>query len=831
MLRIAVLFFLVPFIAYAQKPAKPNSADLHTSIKKLNVLGSVLYVAAHPDDENTRMISYLRNEKLYDVTYLSLTRGDGGQNLIGTEIRELLGVLRTQELLMARSVDGGNQMFSRANDFGYSKSPDETLRFWNKDEVLADVVWAYRKTQPDVVINRFNHDKKYDTHGHHTASAMLSVEAFDLAGKADSYPDQLKFVSPWQARRQFFNTSWWFYGSQEAFQKADKSSLWPVDMGVWLPLKGKSNGEIAAESRSMHRCQGFGMLSTRGSAIEYLDFVKGEKPGNTDIFDGVNTTWSRVTGGEPIGVLLVEIDRKFRPEIPAASVPDLLRAMEMISALPDGIWRNKKLEEIKTVIQGCLGLYLEATASEPVVSPGENVKIRFECIARASGAEVVLSRVSLNPGMLDTMPSARLQANNGWILEKSVKIPDNAPITAPYWLLRPSTIGMYDVPEQLLRGVPETPRYASVEWMVSVNGMPMKFKTDVAWKTGEPSVGEVWRPFEVLPPVFLEFTEPSYILYQKEREVSVRVRAGRDGVKGTVNIAAPGKGWNIRPAGTSGNSFEFSKRGQEKTFTFIVSAGDGDVNLTARAEVDGNTLSNKLVTIRYDHIPQQSVLLPANVHASRLNLKVAAKNVGYYMGAGDDVPASLRQMGCNVTLLGDADLELANLKKFDAIVMGVRAYNTKDALAFHQQSLFDYVKEGGTLIVQYNTNFEFVMDAASLAPYPVKISRGRVTDESSEVRMIAPDHPALNTPNKITPEDFNGWIQERGLYFPSEWDANYSAPLSMNDPGEKPADGSLLVASYGKGHYVYTGLSFFRELPAGVPGAYRLFANLLSLGK
>jgi hypothetical protein len=465
------------------------------------------------------------------------------------------------------------------------------------------------------------------------------------------------------------------------------------------------------------------------------------------------------------------------------------------------------------------------------VAPGDNVKIRFECIARAGGAEVILSRVSLNPGLLDTLPAASLQANTGWILEKSVRIPENTPITAPYWLLRPSTIGMYDVPEQSLRGVPETPRYASVEWTVTVNGMSLKFKSDVAWKTGEPSVGEVWRPFEVLPPVFLEFTEPSYILYQTEREVSVRVRAGRDGVKGTVNIAAPGKGWKIRPAGSSGNSFEFSKRGQEKTFTFIISAGEGDVNLTAQAEAGGSTFSGKLVTIKYDHIPQQSVLLPATARASRLNLKVSAKNVGYYMGAGDDVPASLRQMGCNVTLLADADLEPANLKRFDAVVMGVRAYNTKDGLAFHQQALLDYVQQGGTLIVQYNTNFEFVVDAASLAPYPIKISRGRVTDEVCEVRTIAPEHPVLNTPNKITADDFSGWVQERGLYFPSEWDTNFTAPLSMNDPGEKPADGSLLVASYGKGHYVYTGISFFRELPAGVPGAYRLFANLLSLGK
>jgi LmbE family N-acetylglucosaminyl deacetylase len=829
-MRFLVLF-LFPLFAFAQKPAKPTSADLHMAIKKLNVLGSVLYVAAHPDDENTRMISFLRNEKLYDVTYLSCTRGDGGQNLIGPEMRELLGVLRTQELLMARSVDGGNQLFTRANDFGFSKSPEETLRFWNKDEVLADVVWAFRKTQPDVVINRFYHDKKYDTHGHHTASAMLSVEAFDLAGKADVYPEQLSLVQPWQARRQFFNTSWFFFGSQEAFQKADKSNLWPIDMGVWLPLKGKSNGEIAAESRSMHRCQGFGMLSTRGSAIEYLDFVKGDRPENQELFGGINTTWTRVEGGEAIGKLLAEVDQKFKHENPAASVPDLLNALQMIKSLPAGFWRDKKLEEVKQVIRGCLGLYLEATAAEPTLAPGESVKMRLECITRAPGVEVTLTGMTLQPGLFDTLPAKILETNKGWIFEKTVKISEKAPFTAPYWLIQPSTIGMYEVPNQTLRGLPETPRYATVRWAFTINGIPLEYETAVAWKTGEPSVGEVWRPFELLPPVFIEFTEPSYLFLKDKGQVSVRVKAGRDNVSGTVSVMPPGKGWVASYDMKDSREFNFKKKGEEKVFTFTIEANtpNSEAQLRAGVRIGDIMYGSRLVNIQYDHIPQQSVVLPATVRAARLDLKVTAKKVGYYMGAGDEVPASLRQMGCTVEILKDEDLEPAKLKTFDAVVMGVRAYNTKDALAFKQDALLEYVNNGGTLIVQYNTNFELTVDAAKLGPYPIKLGRSRVTDELSEVRFLDSNHPVLNTPNKLTAADFNGWVQERGLYFPSEWDAQYAAPLSMNDPGEKPADSSLLIAKYGKGHYVYTGLSFFRELPAGVPGAYRLFANLLSL--
>jgi LmbE family N-acetylglucosaminyl deacetylase len=818
-----VMLCLLPFKAKAQKPAKPNAAELHQAIKKLNVLGTVLYVAAHPDDENTRMISYLRNAKLYDVTYLSLTRGDGGQNLIGPEIREQLGVLRTQELLMARSVDGGKQMFSRANDFGFSKNPEETLRFWDKDAVLSDVVWAYRQVKPDVVINRFYHDKKYDTHGHHTASAMLSVEAFDLAAKADVCPEQLNLTQPWQARRQFFNTSWFFYGSQDAFAKIDKSTLWPIDIGCYLPLKGKSNNEVAAESRSMHRCQGFGSLSSRGESIDYLDFVKGDRPATQDIFEGINTSWTRVEGGAPIGTLLEKVDQAFRSDDPSASIPDLLKAMQMIKSLPDGYWKQRKLAEIKTVIRGCLGLYLEATANEPTVTPGDAVKVRLEAISRTAQA-VHLAGVEIRPALWDSIPDAPLLTNKGWILEKTIRVAQNAPFTAPYWLRNPSTLGMYSVEDQSLRGLPETPRYASVRWSLTVNDVPIEYETEIAWKTGEPAVGEVWRPFEILPPVVVEFTEPSYIFTQKEQEVSVKVKAEKDQVAGTVSV----KGWPIKGGS---QAFDFKKKGEEKTFVFLVEASltNPNVMLTASVDVGGQVSSSRLVTIKYDHIPQQSVLQSASVNAARLDLKVKAKNIGYYMGSGDDVPNALRQMGCKVKVLDNSDMETASLSKFDAIVIGIRAYNTKDDLKFHQAKLLEYVQNGGTLVAQYNTSGDLAVD--QLGPFPFKLSRTRVTDENAEIRFLLPENPVLNTPNKLTAMDFEGWVQERGLYFPGEWDKAFQAPLSTNDSGEKAADGSLLIAQYGKGHYVYTGLSFFRELPAGVPGAYRLFANLISLGK
>lgn len=811
----------------AQKPAKPSAADLHDAIKKLNVLGSVLYVAAHPDDENQRFISYCANEKHFNVTYLSLTRGDGGQNLIGPEIRELLGVLRTEELLMARSIDGGKQRFSRANDFGFSKNPEETLRFWDKNQVLSDVVWAIRETQPDVIVNRFYHDKKYDTHGHHTASAMLSVEAFDLAGKADVYPEQLKYTQVWQPRRQFFNTSWWFFGGQEAFNKMDKSNLFSLDLGVYYPLKGKSNTEVASEARSMHRCQGFGNLTTRGESMEWFDFIKGERPQSNDLFEGINTTWSRVKGGEPIGALMAKIDREYRSDNPAASAPDLLKALQMIEKLPDGYWKRVKMAETREVLRGCLGIYLEATASEATATPGRPVSLRLEAINR-SGLDVQLTSFRILPELKDSTTAAKLANNQDWVLNLPVTIPENASYTAPYWLLKESTIGMYTVEDQLLRGMPETPRSVKVRWSLSVSGTPIEYETEVAFKAGESAVGEVWRPFEVLPPVFVECTEASYIFSDKDKNVSVVVKAGADNQSGNVGIQAPA-GWVVSSLGDT--KFNFKKKGEEKTFVFKVNAASGaaDGQLSPFAQIDDRQYTMRLITIKYDHIPQQSVLQPARVHASRADVRVTARNVGYYMGAGDDVPNALRQMGCTVTILEDKDLDADNLAKYDAVVLGVRAYNTKEQLFLHQPALFEYVQRGGTLVTQYNTNFG--SETPTLAPYPLKLSRQRVTDETAEIRIAQPESPVLTNPNKLTAADFTGWVQERGLYYPVEWDNHFVAPLSMNDPEEKPLDGALLIAPYGQGQFVYTGLSFFRQLPAGVPGAYRLFANLISLGK
>ncbi len=827
--RLTLLLLLFATALTAQRPERLNAAEIYQAIEKLNVLGSALYVAAHPDDENTRLIAWLSNDQQINTAYLSLTRGDGGQNLIGTQIEELLGVIRTQELLAARRTDGGTQMFSRANDFGFSKHPDETLKIWNKDEVLADVVWAIRKWQPDVIVNRFHHESAGRTHGHHTASAMLAVEAFELAANPKVYPEQLKYVQVWQPRRLFFNTSWWFYGSQEKFDAADKSKMLAVDAGPFLPLQGKSIGEMAAESRSMHKSQGFGSVGSRGETMEYLELVKGDMPTQKDgLFGGVNTTWTRVPGGAAIGDLVKKVQANYDFNNPGASVPLLMEVLKKIEALPDGYWKQVKLAEIKRVITNCLGLFYEAVASETSATPGQEINLTLEAINRSS-ANCVLQSVRYLPLGLDSTLNTTLANNKNFSFKKKLTLPTTLPYTNSYWLDQNWALGMYTVPEQTLRGVPETPKSLKVEFLFLVENQPFALEREVAYKKDDDVKGEVYRPFEVTPPVFVNMAEEAILFPDtKPRTVSVVVVAGAPNTSGKLSLELP-KGWRAEPAAAD---FSLKLKGEEQHVAFQVFApsANGEGKITPVATVNGQRYAKSLVSIEYDHIPAQTILLPAEAKVARTDLKRAGDRIGYIMGAGDKVPASLRQAGYTVDLLEDRDITQENLKKYDAVVIGIRAYNTVERLKFQQQKLFDYAKQGGVVVVQYNTTGTLVPDA-ELTPYKLKLSRDRVTVEEAEVRFLAPDHPVLNSPNKITAKDFDGWVQERGLYFPSEWGPEYTPILSCNDPGEPARDGSLLVAKYGEGWYVYTGLSFFRELPSGVPGAYRLFANLVGLGR
>lgn len=829
MRNITFLLILVFISArlQAQQPRTYSSSEIYHAVQKLNFLGSALYLAAHPDDENTRMISYLSNEVHARTAYLSLTRGDGGQNLIGTELRELLGVIRTEELLAARRVDGGEQMFSRANDFGFSKHPDETLRIWNKDSVLADVVRAIRKFRPDIIINRFDHRSPGTTHGHHTTSAMLSVEAFDLAGNKNVYPGQLQHLKPWQPKRLFFNTSWWFYGSEEKFRETAKDNLITMDLGGYYPVIGKSNGEIAAISRSQHRSQGFGSPASRGSETEYLELLKGDKPENQNLFSGINTTWSRIEGTEEIAKLLKSIEHHFNFQEPFVHVPELVKAYTLIQKLDDPYWKTVKTREIKEIIKACTGLYMEAVATESQSTPGSETGLRAEIINRGP-LDITLQRIAIHPGNTILKPGVKLEANRDYSFDISTVITDEKKYTPPYWLLQKGTLGMYHAPSALI-GFPETPAVLTAEFDLVVAGTPLSFSGDILYKHTDPAKGEVYQPFEVLPPVTVSITNKVNIFDDTtSKNIPVKVRAVKSGIDATVSLKVP-EGWKVTP---ESHPLKTTFKGEERTVLFRVTPPQKESEGFVRPVVtlDGDRYDMELTEIRYDHIPTQSVLLPSEAKVVRMDIRKAGKSVGYIPGAGDKIPESLRQIGYQVSILDPAGISAASLAGYDAVVIGIRAYNVSEILPARQKALLDYVREGGTLIVQYNT----VGRGGTLdvkPPYPLRLSRDRVTDENARVTILAPGHPVLRYPNTITSNDFSGWVQERGLYFPDQWSKEYIPLLSMHDKGERTKEGSLLVAPYGKGYYIYTGLSFFRELPAGVPGAFKLFANMLSVGK
>lgn len=810
----------------AQKPKTPSSIEIYESIQKLNFLGSVLYIAAHPDDENTRLISYMSNHEKARTAYLSLTRGDGGQNLIGPEIGELLGVIRTQELLAARRIDGGEQLFTRANDFGYSKHPDETLKIWDKKQVLSDVVLAIRNFKPDIIINRFDHRTPGSTHGHHTSSAMLSMEAFDLANNKAAYPMQLKNTTLWQPKRLFFNTGWWFYGSKERFEKADKSDFVHFDIGTYYPLKGLSNNELASLASSQHLCQGFGRLAQRGTQKEYLEFLKGDSlSNNTSIFSGIDTSWNRIKGGLPIGKILSDVEAHFNFKDPSQHLPALLKAYNLLHRIENEHWRALKIKELKTIIEMCAGLYLEVSAETYWGTKNSDLNLNIEVLKRS---HLPITLLSLTTKTGNVSKNISLKNNVRYVFKEQLKIDNQAQPTTPYWLIEKSNLGMFQVADKRFIGKPETPRPLMVTFHLKINNTPIHFTKPLIHRYAKPDKGELYRPFEIVPEVTAKISE-KVILFNSHQaqDISVKVKAGKDNLKGFVKIDHP-EGWHAHP---EKQPINIKNKGDEHLFVFKITppSTQSEGVITPTIQVGEHLYDKKLIEIAYDHIPTQTVLLPSESKVVRIDIKRKGDKIAYIQGAGDVIPESLIQIGFQVRILKPDEINTNSLADFDAVVLGIRAYNTLEDLKYKQQDLFNFVANGGNMIVQYNTSYRLTKN--EFAPYYLKLSRDRVTDEHAEVRFLKPNHDILNTPNKITQTDFSGWVQERGLYFPDEWASDFTPILSMNDAGDSPKDGSLLVAKYGKGYYIYTSLSFFREFPAGIPGAYKLFANMLSIGK
>ncbi len=804
-----------------QTPTTASSADIFMQLKKLNVLGSVLYIAAHPDDENNGLLPYLAKEKLYRTGYLSLTRGDGGQNLIGPEQGIELGMIRTQELLAARRIDGAEQYFSRAYEFGFSKSSAEALRIWDHDKILSDVVWVIRQYQPDVIIKRFPPDARAG-HGHHAASSILADEAFVAAADPKKFPEHFKYgVKPWQAKRIVWN-AFNFGGNNTTSDDQMK-----IEVGGYNALLGKSYGEMGGEARSMHKSQGEGRPRRRGQITEFFAAIGGE-PAKNDLMDGIVYDWKRLEDGARIETMINNIISNYKFEQPELSVPALVKLYQSIKSLPESKWRNKKLEETQTIIEACAALFTEATSNQENVVQGDRFNVNF-FVNKRSKANASIKNIRLEG--FDTSFSVALENNQNITFNKTLPVAENKNISQPYWLQYPLLEGSFDVRDQTLIGKAENDPPFHATFTVSIEGEDFIINRPVQYKVVDPVKGEVYQPVAVLPKVELN--------YVKENFVSLNGTP----VKGLLHFKTnlrDTSSYSINPLysrnwSVDNPSIKYAANSNLENYSVTTfTSATKDINTTEPATLttkDGK-YNGYTKVIAYDHIPTITYFPKAKANLVKLEIKTAGKNIGYIEGAGDKVPDALTAMGYNVTFLNEYNITEDNLKNYDAIVVGVRAYNIYEYLTNKNDVFNRYVENGGNLIVQYMKSNQVGLRKINVGPYPFSVSTGsRITEENAKVKFLMPDHPALNYPNKITDKDFEGWVQERSTYQVDQSDEHYEKLLAMNDTGEKESNGSLVIAKYGKGNFAYVSLVLFRQLPAGVPGAYRLMANLIGLPK
>jgi LmbE family N-acetylglucosaminyl deacetylase len=870
---LLVLVALAP-CASAQRSFS-GAAEIEQSLHKLNELGTVLHIAAHPDDERTAVLAYFARGRHMRTAYLSLTRGEGGQNLIGSEQGAQLGLIRTQELLAARQVDGAEQFFTRAIDFGFTRSADETLKKWGHDRILGDVVWIVRKYRPDVIILGFSGTPR-DGHGQHQTSAILGKEAFTVAADPTKFPEQLKYVQPWQAKRlvqaagfggagvrggpggaaQGGRGGRGGRGAEAAPAPAAEPAAPPApepyaETGSFNPILGYSYEELAVISRSMHHSQGTGAMRRPGSSRSTFT-VTGGPAAKVDLFEGIDTTWNRLPGGAAVGAILAEADRAFEPAHPDRVIPFLVKARPLVAAIKDPLAKIK-LAELDEAIALCAGLWVEAQGRQAEVAPGSTLNLTVSAMNR-SAAKVTLEAVKIE-GIWNqdiAVKQTALATNQNVDTQANLVVPATQAYSQKYWLVKPATADVYQVDDQQLIGLPDTPPASQVRVMLTVEGVPVELVRPVQQRYADRAQGERVRPVVVVPAVAVNLPVPVAVFPDAApRKVQVSVQAKTPNAEGALRLDLPA-GWKAAPAIMP---FKIALSGEAREMTFEVTppAGETTATLRAVAKVAGRDIGSGMHVIEYPHIPPQTLFPSSAIKLVRSNIKVTAKKVGYIMGAGDEMPDALRQLGIEVSLLSESDLAQGDLSRFDAIVAGVRSYNVRADIRANQPRLMKYVENGGTYVVQYQTGDSPDPNAqrnpqqgpppgfgppqntqpvtTNLGPYPFAVPGGnkyRVTVEEAPVTFPNADSALLQYPNHINPKDFDGWVQERGVYFAAQWDPKYQTVTESHDPGEDPLPGGQIWTRYGKGVYVFTAYSWFRQLPAGVPGAYRMFANLLS---
>jgi len=829
----AITLILVALVFATLAPVEAQQSfsgtpELEQSLHRLNELGTVLMIAAHPDDERTAVLAYFARGRHMRTAYLSLTRGEGGQNLIGPEQGAQLGLIRTQELLAARQIDGAEQFFTRAIDFGFTKTASETLEKWGHDRILGDIVWIVRSYRPDVVILCFSGTPR-DGHGQHQVSAMLGREAYAAAADAAKFPGQLRYVQPWHAARLVQAEG---FGGPPGAGRGGPAAASPalpdageVDTGAFNPILGYSYEELAVLSRSMHHSQGTGAMRRPGPSRTRFGLLAGQ-PGSGDLFDGIDTTWNRLPGGAAVGQIFAQAIREFEPAHPEKAIPLLTKARPLVAAISDPL-AKLKLAELDEALARCAGIWMEAQAHQPEAVPGADLAITTTVLNRSS-ADVAFEGARIEGAWNQELSAkpAHLGSNQSAVVDFHAAVPPGQPYSQPYWLVKPPAGDVYTVDDQKLIGLPDGPPVAEVRARLTIGGAPVELVRPVHFRYAGHAEGERVQPLVVVPAVAVNLPDPVVVFpAASARKVHVAVMADAANASGELRLDVPA-GWKAEPRA---QAFHIANSGEQQEMAFDVTPPSGETiaSMRAVATVGGREIAAGVRTIDYPHIPVQTLFPPSDLKLVRDDIRVTVHQVGYIMGAGDEMPDALRQLGLTVTLLSASDLAQGDLSRFDAIVAGVRAYNVRADLRANQQRLLDYVRGGGAYIVQYQTGDSLL----NMGPYPFTVPAGtryRVTVEEAPVTFPHPESSLLETPNRITPKDFEGWVQERGLYFATQWDSHYQTVMASHDPGEEPLEGGELWTHYGKGVYIFTSYSWFRQLPAGVPGAYRLFANLLS---
>jgi LmbE family N-acetylglucosaminyl deacetylase len=877
-----------------------GSVETGLLLRQLDGVKRVLLIGAHPDDEDTALLASLARGSGAQAAYLTLTRGEGGQNLIGPELGEGLGLVRTGELLAARSLDGGGQYFTRAYDFGYSKSATETFRHWPRDSLLRDVVWVVRTFRPQIIVSIFSGTSR-DGHGQHQVAGLLAREAFDVAGDPERFPEwEAKGVTPWQPLKLYRRT--W---------RDPQNSTLTVATGSLDPLLGRSHHQIAMASRSQHRSQDFGTAQAPGPQLAHLRLLESRVPGpDTSLFAGVDTTLAAL-GADVAGPLRDDVLTglaRYREHLdaarmslnalrPWAAAPPLAEALRTLRGLRDRLvgvpaeqapvasgqipegsepvggsraefgtpgakkvggpvysvlrTLDERICRAEEALLASASVVLEPRSDDDLVVPGQTVGVSAG-LWNGGPFELQVERLELLPHSGAYRPagdgSRPLAPSSLHIWSFDFEVPPDARLSEPYYLEQPRTGDLYRWPDQTDGWArPTAPPalwiHAGVRLQVDSIGIPLDVWRPVRYRGVDKASGEFWRPVQVVPALSVQIT-PALVVWPAgdttPRALSVALRAEAvEPIDGILRLQVP-VGWRSLP---NQQTFALSGSGSQTDLAFTLRPeSDGDLPATPHTDgstdpvavravattADGHTFDNRLSVIDYSHIEPAVLLEPAVTRVRRFPVQVASSAVGYIMGSGDAGPEAIRQLGVEVEVLEPGRFGRQSFDRFDVLVLGVRTYEVLPELAAANAELLDWVRRGGVLIVQYN-KYEF--SDGLFAPYPIVLRQPavRVTDEGSPVQLLEPGSPVLSTPNRITEEDFEGWIQERGLYFPSEWSAQYTPLLETGDPDEELSRGSLLVGTVGEGLYVYTSLSFFRQLPAGVPGAYRLLANLLSL--